>query len=276
MQTNLFCLEDSVAVVTGAGSGIGKAIALHLAQAGAAVLVHTGTRQAHAEQTSAEIRKLGRETSYQVADFHDTQAQDQFCEQAWAWRGKVDLFVHAAGLDVLTGQAAEWDFETKLQHLLEVDLVATMRICRNLGRRMKAHGGGSIVTLGWDQADQGMEGDSGEMFTAVKGAVMAFTRSLAKSLAPEVRVNGIAPGWIKTKWGESTSKYWEARATGESQLARWGTAEDVAAAAVFLASPAAKFIHGQILPVNGGFNHSQLARGPVSGSESSASETSAS
>jgi predicted DNA-binding transcriptional regulator YafY len=89
-------------------------------------------------------------------------------------------------------------------------------------------------------------------------------RSLAKSLAPEVRVNAIAPGWIKTMWGESTSKYWEARATGESQLGRWGTPEDVALAAVLLCSPAARFIHGQVLPVNGGFNHSPLARRPES------------
>ena len=77
---------------------------------------------------------------------------------------------------------------------------------------MRDHGGGSIVTMGWDQAETGMEGDSGELFAATKGAIMAFTRSLALSLAPSVRVNALAPGWIKTAWGESASSAWQERA----------------------------------------------------------------
>jgi 3-oxoacyl-[acyl-carrier protein] reductase len=103
-----------------------------------------------------------------------------------------------------------------------------------------------------------MEGDSGEMFATIKGAVMSFTKSLAKSLAPEVRVNCIAPGWIKTSWGEeSASEYWQQRAVKESLRSRWGTPADVAAAACYLVSPGADFVNGQILPVNGGFRTSQ-------------------
>ncbi|HRX78742.1 MAG TPA: SDR family oxidoreductase, partial [Pirellulaceae bacterium] len=110
-----------------------------------------------------------------------------------------------------------------------------------------------ILNLGWDQAEHGMAGDSGEMFAAVKGAVMAFSKSLAQSLAPRVRVNCLAPGWIKTSWGDEASEYWQERARRESLLDRWGTPEDVARVAKFLASPAASFISGQIVPVNGGF-----------------------
>ena len=117
---------------------------------------------------------------------------------------------------------------------------------------MKAAGGGAIVNLGWDQAEQGMAGDSGEMFAATKGAIMAFSRSLAKSLAPQVRVNCLAPGWIKTSWGEQASAYWQQRATRESLRGRWGLPEDVAAVARFLASPAADFITGQVIAVGGG------------------------
>ena len=102
---------------------------------------------------------------------------------------------------------------------------------------MKAQGRGSIVTMGWDQAETGMEGDSGELFAATKGAVLAFTRSLALSLAPEVRVNAVAPGWIKTAWGESASGAWQDRVLRETPLARWGTPEDVAEAARFLVGP---------------------------------------
>ena len=98
-----------------------------------------------------------------------------------------------------------------------------------------------------------MEGDSGELFAASKGAVMAFTRSLARSLAPSVRVNCVAPGWIRTAWGEGASAAWQDRARRESMLGRWGTPEDVAAAVHWLVSPDAAFVTGQVLAVNGGF-----------------------
>ncbi len=111
---------------------------------------------------------------------------------------------------------------------------------------------GVILNMGWDQAATGMEGDSGEMFAATKGAVMAFTRSLAKSLAPHVRVNCLAPGWIQTEWGATASEAWQQRAVAEALLDRWGTAEDVAKVARFLASDDASFITGQILDINGG------------------------
>jgi 3-oxoacyl-[acyl-carrier protein] reductase len=106
--------------------------------------------------------------------------------------------------------------------------------------------------MGWDQAETGMESDSGQLFAAAKGAVMAFTKSLALTLAPEVRVNCLAPGWIKTAWGETASQTWQERAVRESPLERWGTPEDVARAARWLASPAADFLTGQIIRVNGG------------------------
>jgi 3-oxoacyl-[acyl-carrier protein] reductase len=112
--------------------------------------------------------------------------------------------------------------------------------------------GGVILNMGWDQAVSGQAGDGGEMFSAAKGAIMAFSCSLAKSLAPKVRVNCLAPGWICTAWGQSTSEFWDRRARGESLLNRWGTPEDVARVARFLASPAGAFVNGQIVPVNGG------------------------
>lgn len=246
-------LEGKTAVVTGSSTGIGRAIALRLASAGANVVVSACTSQSDAENVAKEIRASGQEATVELVDLADQKATDDFVERAWSWRAGVDVWVNNAGVDVLTGKLAEDSFETKLQRLWEVDVVGTMRCSRDVGSRMKAVGRGAIINIGWDQADVGMEGDSGEMFGTIKGAVMAFSKSLAKSLAPEVRVNCVAPGWIRTDWGDEASGYWQARAVGESLRARWGTPQDIAAAVHFLASEEADFINGQIVPVNGGF-----------------------
>lgn len=160
-----------------------------------------------------------------------------------------------AGADILTGRAAQGTFEEKLDALWKVDVLAAARLSRLVGSRMKAAGSGSIVLVGWDGADRGMAGDAGELFALTKGAVMAFGRSLAQSLAPEVRVNCVAPGWIRTAWGEQASEAWQIRARRESLLARWGNPEDVARAVCFLVSPDAAFVNGQTLALNGGFSH---------------------
>jgi 3-oxoacyl-[acyl-carrier protein] reductase len=187
-----------------------------------------------------------------LADLSQPAEQDRLVEVALGWRA-IDIWINNAGADVLTDPAADLSFEEKLSILWSVDVVATLRLSRAIGRRMKRHGHGVILNMGWDQAETGMEGDSGELFAATKGAVMAATRSLAKSLAPEVRVNCLAPGWIQTEWGTTASDDWQDRACRESLLGRWGRPDDVARAACFLASPAADFINGQIVKINGGF-----------------------
>ncbi|HQU44493.1 MAG: 3-oxoacyl-ACP reductase [Planctomycetia bacterium 21-64-5] len=246
-------LTGQTAVVTGSSSGIGRAIALALAAGGADVIVHARRSQQAAEKVAEQIRGLGRRAEVALCDLSDETTHGPLIERAWAWQGGVAIWINNAGADVLTGEAARLPFEKKLDQLWRVDVTATIGLSRLIGAKMKAGGAGSIVNLGWDQAEQGMAGDSGELFAATKGAVMAFTRSLAKSLAPEVRVNCLAPGWIRTAWGERASSYWQERARRESLLGRWGTPEDVARAARFLVSPAASFITGQVLPVNGGY-----------------------
>ena len=127
-----------------------------------------------------------------------------------------------------------------------------MIVAKAAGQRMFDNGSGVLLTIGWDQADRGMEGNSGELFAASKNAVMGFSRSLALSLAPRVRVNCIAPGWIKTAWGEIASDSWQQRVLQETPLKRWGLPEDIARTARFLCSDDASFITGQVINVNGG------------------------
>jgi 3-oxoacyl-[acyl-carrier protein] reductase len=249
-------LSGKSAVITGSSSGIGRAIALELAGVGAECVIHAGSSRSAAEETAAAIRSAGGIARVAMCDLTERARLPEFVEQFWNVR-PVDIWVNNAGADVLTPPAGKWSFEQKLDRLWQVDVVGTVLLSRLVGARMKQRGAGVIVNVGWDQAESGMAGDSGELFSATKGAIMAFSRSLAQSLAPQVRVNCVAPGWIKTEWGESASQYWHDRARRESLMDRWGTPEDVARVVRFLVSDAASFISGQIVPVNGGFRHPQ-------------------
>lgn len=239
-------------VVTGASSGIGRAVALELAQAGADVAIHYAHSSDAATQIAEQIRLLGRTAWTFGCDFHATSTLSAFVQDTWARCGTIDGWVHCAGVDLLTRGAAQWPFAKKLQELLLVDVQATMLVCKEVGRLMQDRGRGVILTIGWDQSDRGMEGDSGELFASAKNAIMGFSRSLAVSLAPEVRVNCIAPGWIKTAWGETASDVWQERVLRETPLQRWGTPEDIAKLARFLASDEASYLTGQVINANGG------------------------
>jgi 3-oxoacyl-[acyl-carrier protein] reductase len=243
-------LDGLRAVVTGSTSGIGRAVALELAAAGADLVIHGRDRRRTDEACDA-IQALKRQATAVVTDLAVDVDYEGLVARLWA-EAPIDVWVNNAGVDVLTGEAANWSFGEKIARLWDVDVRATVELSRAIGQRMRQRGRGVILNIGWDQAEFGMAGDSGEMFAAVKGAVAAFSRSLAKSLAPSVRVNCIAPGWIRTAWGESASEAWQERARGESLVGRWGTPEDVARVARFLASPAASFVNGQVIAVNGG------------------------
>jgi 3-oxoacyl-[acyl-carrier protein] reductase len=258
--TSVNTLAGQWALVTGSSGGIGAAIARELAAAGCHLVLHGHRHNEQAEQLAEELQNQSSEVVVISCDLADEPQRTKFIDKVWQAE-PLDILVNNAGVDVLTGAAAEWSFEKKLSALWEVDVAGTMHLSRVFGSRMKERGIGSIVNIGWNQAELGMAGDSGEFFAAVKGAVMAFTRSLAKSLAPAVRANCVAPGWIQTKWGESASEYWQDRAKAESLLARWGSPEDVARAVRFLAGPESSFINGQILNVDGGFAGSADDRG---------------
>jgi 3-oxoacyl-[acyl-carrier protein] reductase len=244
-------LKGKKAVVTGSTSGIGKAIALALAAAGADVVVH-GRDEDEANQAAEAVEENAVESMVVLADLADRKECRRMVKAVWKEWGPIDIWVNNAGADTLTGEAASWSFARKLNALWLVDVRATIMLAREVGQRMQQEGKGVILNMGWDKADTGMGSDSGELFAAAKGAVMAFSKSLAMSLAPQVRVNCLAPGWIKTAWGEGASQEWQDLVVGETPLGRWGTPEDVAQAARWLVSPAAAFITGQVVRINGG------------------------
>lgn len=252
---NLFAGKTTV--VTGSSSGIGREIALAFAAVGANVVLHGRGPSAGLDAVAQEITSRGGQANSLYSDFSNADFDStQFVDQAWGVFQSFDVWVNNAGGDVLTGEVSEKSFDEKLQYLLQVDVRATLGLSRAAGAKMAESDKveGAIVNIGWDQAWIGMSGDSGDMFSTTKGAIMSATKSLAHSFAPRVRVNCVAPGWIKTAWGETATEYWDQRAREQSLVNRWGTPADIAGAAVFLSSPAASFITGQVVNVNGGFN----------------------
>ena len=244
-------------LVTGSTSGIGRAVALRLAESGAAVALH-GRNAAAAEKVADEIRRsAGSVAGVFLIDIATSAGCAELIDAVTKTCPTLRAACLIAGADTLTGSSASLPFEDKLQLLYDTDVRSTLLLGKGLGNVLKGHDGSSIVTTGWDQAATGMEGDSGELFATTKGAVMAFTKSLAKSLAPHVRVNCVAPGWIKTAWGDQASREWQERAVRECLLNRWGEVGDIADAVRWLVSTQASFITGQIINLNGGFRTNQ-------------------
>ena len=244
-------------LVTGSTSGIGRAVALRLAESGAAVALH-GRNAAAAEKVADEIRRsAGSVAGVFLTDIATSAGCAELIDAVTKTCPTLRAACLIAGADTLTGSSASLSFEDKLQLLYDTDVRSTLLLGKGLGNVLKGHDGSSIVTTGWDQAATGMEGDSGELFATTKGAVMAFTKSLAKSLAPHVRVNCVAPGWIKTAWGDQASREWQERAVRECLLNRWGEVGDIADAVRWLVSTQASFITGQIINLNGGFRTNQ-------------------
>lgn len=253
VSDSAFCdLTGKKAMVTGSSSGIGKAIALELAEAGADVLIHYRDSSQAAEAVVEEIRSRGRESDLLSLDLTHQEKYDDFINRAFQKWGALDIWVNNAGVDLLTGDQAKLEYGEKLEKLFNIDVRGTVLLSREVGRRMSEQGHGCILNIGWDQSDRGMEGASGELFATSKNAIMGFSRSLAVSLAPKVRVNCIAPGWILTAWGESASEVWQERVKQETPMDCWGTPQDIANMARFLCSREAAYITGQVINVNGG------------------------
>lgn len=245
-------LDGRVAVVTGASRGIGRAIALALAREGADVVVNYARSQALAEQVAAEITGMGRQALLVRADVSLAAEVGRLLGESLDGFGSLDAWVNNAGADILTGEAATWPDEAKWERVMAVDLKGTWLCSRAAGEAMAKRGGGAIINISWDHALQGMGSPTAAIYAAAKGGILALSRCLAREFAPHVRVNVVAPGWIKTRWLEGAGEATRQAVIKATPLGRWGTPEDVASAVVFLASPESSFITGETILVGGG------------------------
>ena len=239
--------------MTGASSGIGAAIAETYAAEGAIVLLTHRASPESARAVAEAIASRGGRALVRQADLASREGCERLVDEAREQLGGLDVWVNNAGADVLTGEAGAWDWERKLDALLAVDLKGTIACSYAAGGAMRRQdGGGAIVNMSWDHVATGMAGDDPQLFAAVKGGVLAFSKSLARALAPDVRVNVLCPGWIETRFGERVDREFHRSVAQGTPLGRWGHPQDVAGAALYLASPAAAFLTGQAINVNGG------------------------
>jgi 3-oxoacyl-[acyl-carrier protein] reductase len=244
-------LDGRAVLVTGASSGIGRAIAIAAARAGADIALTYRENRGGARQTAREIEALDRRAVLLRLDLADERSVRDVGPAACEALGRLDVWVNNAGADILTGAGASLSHVERLDRLLAVDLRGTILASWEAADVLDARGG-VIINMSWDHALTGMAGGNPQMYAAVKGGVLAFSKSLARSVAPRVRVNVLAPGWIETAFGAGLDEARHRAIAESTPLGRWGTPDDVAGAAVFLASPAASFLTGQTIFVGGG------------------------
>ncbi|MDB5059922.1 MAG: short-chain dehydrogenase/reductase [Chloroflexi bacterium] len=242
-------LDGKVAIVTGAGQGIGAGIAQAYLAAGANVVV---ADIAGPQRASWDVAALeGREPRgmYIKADVADEAQVQNMVERTIAAFGQIDILVNNAGVlsqaPVVDLTVAEWD------RMMSINLRSVFLCCHEVLPHMLARKSGRIINIASQLAYLGGAGTA--HYSASKGGVMSFTRSLAREVAREgILVNGIAPGPIETSMQDNTQTEWRTWKMGLLPLGRFGEVEEVAPTAVFLASDAASFYVGQILGPNGG------------------------
>lgn len=245
-------LEQKIVLVTGASSGIGRAIALRCARAGADLAITYRKNQSGADATAREIRALGRRAEVLRVDISRPPEIEALVRGLKKAFDRVDVWINNAGADILTGEVGRLSRLEKLDLVLSVDLRGTVLASWAAVDLMRRQGGGAIINMAWDHVTLGMKGENPGLYSAAKGGIASFSKSLARDVAPDIRVNMLAPGFIETAFGEGANPTFRKQVIDLTPLGRWGTPEDVAAAAVFLASDDAAFLTGQMIAVNGG------------------------
>jgi 2-dehydro-3-deoxy-D-gluconate 5-dehydrogenase len=250
MILEAFKLDGRVALVTGASAGLGAAMAIALAEAGAEVACHGNSRPA--EATCEAIRGLGRRALAIGGELRNRQTPGQLMEATLREFGQLDILVNNAGT-IRRAPASDYS-QDDWDSVIEVNLSAVFRLSQLAGRSMLERGRGKIINIASLLSFQG--GVTVPAYAASKGGVAQLTKALANEWAAKgINVNAIAPGYMRT---DNTLALQRDETRNRQILeripaGRWGEAADLAGAAVFLASPASDYLHGSILTIDGGW-----------------------
>jgi 3-oxoacyl-[acyl-carrier protein] reductase len=241
-------VKNKVALVTGGSSGIGKAITLLLAREGADLVINYAHSDPEAMKVAEQVRALGRKALPIRADVSNHSAVRAMVDKALADFRRIDILVNNAGITI---RAFLWDLTEEIwDRVVDVDLKGTFLCSKAVSEAMVREGGGKIVNIASIRAIEGS--DSSMHYAAAKAGVIALTKSLARELAPLVRVNAVAPGYIETALHAEMSPEARQAVIETTPLKRFGKPEDVAQAVLFFASDDSDFITGQTLVVDGG------------------------
>jgi 3-oxoacyl-[acyl-carrier protein] reductase len=242
-------LKGKTALVTGSAKGIGRAIALAMAREGAFVIVHYNGSRQRAEDTVNEIRKAGGDAACYSCDVSDYEASADMVKEILKEHGKVDILVNNAGItrDGLLMRMSEEDFD----QVIDTNLKGCFHMIRHLSRQFLKQKSGKIINIA---SVSGVLGNAGQAnYSASKAGVIGLTKATAREFASRgIQVNAIAPGFIKTEMTEVLSDAVKEQAEKQIPLGHFGSPEDIAEMAVFLASNRADYITGQVLSVDGG------------------------
>lgn len=242
-------LTGKVALVTGAGSGIGKAIALCLAKNGATVIVNYGHSQAGANAVVEEIQGMGGTAEAVQCSVNDYDAVAAMIKDIAKRYGRIDILVNNAGItkDNLLMMMKEEEFDD----VIDVNLKGTFNTMRHIARQMMKQKGGSIINI---SSVVGVMGNAGQVnYAASKAGIIGMTKSMARELGSRnIRVNAVAPGFVETAMTATLSEEVKAAGVAQIPLGRFAAPEEVANAVCFLASDNAAYITGQVLHVDGG------------------------
>ena len=241
-------LTNQIAVVTGAGRGIGRAIALKFAAEGADVVCVSRTQE-NSEKVAAEIRALGRQAWAHAVDVADATAVNATAEKILVECGRVDILVNNAGVTrdnlLMRMSDAEWDT------VLDTNLKGAFLVTKAFSRALIKQRSGRIINVA---SVIGLIGNAGQCnYAASKAGLIGFNKSVARELASRgITANVLAPGFIETDMTSGLKEELRAGVLKQIPLGSFGQPDDIANAAVFLASPAARYITGQVLAVDGG------------------------
>ncbi|NLT95978.1 MAG: 3-oxoacyl-ACP reductase FabG [Clostridia bacterium] len=245
-------LLNKKALITGAGTGIGRAIALEFARLGADVVVNYNSSKDAALEVVKIIKEMGREAIAVQADVTDEEQVKALVKKAAQFgQGKIDILVNNAG--AMVKRCPVEDMDLKLwNYIMDLNMTSTFLVCKHVIPIMKAQKSGRIINMSSMAAHNG-GGPGAVAYATSKAAVQNFTKGLAKELAPHILVNCLAPGIITTRFHELyTPDDVRAKLTAGIPLQREGTPEEVAGAAVLLASQYGSYITGETIEVNGG------------------------